>query len=261
MIEKKAQIWKALARGVVLETIRRKDLWVVAILGFIIILSAGALGFFGMQGLESFAKDLATTVLGGMSTILAIVSTSRLMPDEIKNRTLYPLIARPISRFDLLLGKLIGAILVSWIAFGILSALTWVALMIFRVPFETIMAQYILAKMMGLVVVCSVTLLFSLIMTPSAATTMSFIIVLGSGMITKALVMAYDGGQTAMAPLFQFINAIVPQISLFDFGSRAANTNWGPVPLWVMGSLALYMVLYSVAMLYLSWAKFKNQAV
>ncbi len=258
---KKLQIWKALARGVILETVRRKDLWVVAILGFLIILSAGALGFFGMKGLESFAKDLAATVLGGMSSVLAIVITSRMMPDEIKNRTLYPLIARPISRFDLLFGKLIGAVAVSWISFAILCALTAVALSIFSVPFEPIMMQYVLARMMGLVVVCSVTLLLSLVMTPSAATTMSFVIIFGSGMITQGLLLAYEGGQTGMQPLFKLINAITPQVGLFDLGSRAANTNWGPVPAWVMGSLALYMVLYSAAMLSLSWVKFRNQAV
>ena len=74
-------VWRALARGVILEAIRRKDLWVVAILGFIIVCSAGTLGFFGMSGLESFAKDLATTVLGGFSTILAIVTTGQIPPN------------------------------------------------------------------------------------------------------------------------------------------------------------------------------------
>ena len=47
--------WVTLARGVLLESVRRKDLWVVAILGFLIMASAGALGFFGMRGLETFA--------------------------------------------------------------------------------------------------------------------------------------------------------------------------------------------------------------
>ena len=41
--------YKALARSVVLESIRRKDLWVVAILGFLIILASSALGFFGFD--------------------------------------------------------------------------------------------------------------------------------------------------------------------------------------------------------------------
>ncbi|MBN8689475.1 MAG: ABC transporter permease subunit [Armatimonadetes bacterium] len=253
-------IW-VIARGVIVESLRRKDLWVVAILGFLIVLSAGALGFFGMQGLESFAKDLGTTVLGGLSTILAITSTARLMPDEIKNRTLYPLLARPISRFDLLAGKLLGAVAISWISFAILAALTGVALAIFGVQFEPVMAQYVLCKMMGLVIICSVTLALSLLITANAAVTMSFILLFGAGMITQALSMAYESGQTGMAPVFRFVNAILPQTNLFDLGSRAANSNWGTVPAWVVGSLAVYMALYSAAMLGLGWSKFKNQAV
>ena len=80
--------YKALARGVILEALRRKDLWVVAILGFLIISAAGALGFFGIEGLEVFAKDLAVTVLGLFSTIVAVLTASRLLPDEIRQRTL-----------------------------------------------------------------------------------------------------------------------------------------------------------------------------
>src|SRR4051812_2042458 len=118
--------WKAIARGVLLESLRRKDLWVIAILGFIIILASGALGFFGVAGLEVFAKDLAVTVLGLFSTIVAVLTSSRLLPDEIRNRTLYPLLARPISRMDLLVGKLLGAVVATWIGFLCLSALTGV---------------------------------------------------------------------------------------------------------------------------------------
>ena len=49
------RIWWALARSVALESLRRKDLWVIAILGFLIMASAGALGFFGFNGLQVFA--------------------------------------------------------------------------------------------------------------------------------------------------------------------------------------------------------------
>ena len=257
----KIQIWKALARGVLLESVRRKDLWVVAILGFLIMASASLLGFFGMRGLEAFAKDLASTVLGAFSTIIAVVTTGRLMPDEIKNRTLYPLLSRPITRLDLLFGKLLGAVAVSWVAFLLLATLTAVSLKLFGIPFEPIMAQYVLCKMLGLVVVCSVTLMFSCIMTPAAATTLSLVLLFGSGMIVQALVMASATADGMTRFGYQIINAVLPQVGLFDLGSRAANTNWGMVPAWVLGGLTIYMVLYSGAMLMLSWAKFNRQAV
>ena len=81
--------YRALARCVVLESLRRKDLWVVAILGFVILLASSTLGFFGFSGLEIFAKDMAVTVLGMFSTIIAILTSSRLIPDEIKKNKLY----------------------------------------------------------------------------------------------------------------------------------------------------------------------------
>jgi ABC-type transport system involved in multi-copper enzyme maturation permease subunit len=257
----KVRIWKALARGVLLESLRRKDLWVVAILGFLIICAAGALGFFGITGLEAFAKDLGVTVLGLFSTIMAVLTSCRLLPDEIKQRTLYPLLSRPISRFDLLFGKWLGAVLVTWIAFLLLCLLTAGALASFHVHFEPIMAQYVIAKMMGLAVVCAVSLALGTWMTPQAAATLSFILAFGSTLIVRALLMAYDSGNPAMAWVFKLINAILPQYSLFDLGGRAANIGWAPVPLWVMGFLLLYMIVYSFGMLGLSWSKFRRQAI
>jgi len=255
----KIRIWKAIARGVLLESIRRKDLWVVAILGFIIILAAGALGFFGIKGLEIFAKDLAVTVVGVFSTILAILTASRLLPEEIRNRTLYPLLSRPISRFDLLMGKLLGAVVGSWVGFLCLAALTALALATFHVQFEWVMLQYVVVKMLGLVVLCTVTLALSAYLTPQAAATISFVLAFGSSIVVRALVMSDPGPGTRF--IFQIINGLLPQYGLFDMGNRAVYVNWGPAPEWVVAALVGYMLIYSGGVMTLAWSKFRRQAI
>lgn len=256
----KIYAWKALARGVVLESVRRKDLWVVAILGLIIMLASGALGFFGFQGLEAFAKDLGVTVLGLFSTIIAVLTATRALPDEIKNRTLYPLLARPISRFDLIMGKFLGAVAVSWISFLILALMTALALLVFNVRFEAIMLQYMVAKMLGLAVLCAVSMALSVFMTPAASATLGLVFAFGSSMMVRALVMA-AASSPSLTPIFKGINAMLPQIGLFDLGGRVANSGWAPVPLWVMGALLSYAIAYGGAMLGLSWFKFRRQAI
>lgn len=251
---------RALARGVVLESIRRKDLWVVAILGFLILGAAGALGFFGISGLEVFVKDLAATVLGLFSLILAVMTSSRLVPEEIKNRTLYPLLARPISRLELLAGKFVGAVVVSWIGFLALAALTAVALATFHVAFEPIMLQYLLAKMLGLIVVCAVGMSLSIVMTPNAAATLAFVLCAGSATMARAMLMASES-QPSMTGIFKVLNALVPQVHLFDLSGRAIYLHWSPVPIWVMGALAAYAAVYAVAAVSLSWLRFRRQAL
>lgn len=257
----KLRVYRALARGVLLESLRRKDLWVIAILGFLIMMAAGALGFFGIDGLQVFVKDLAVTVLGAFSTAVAVLTSSRLLPDEIKQRTLYPLLSRPISRLDLLIGKLLGAVVVTWIAFLMLCALTGLALASFHVAFEPIMLQYVLCKMMGLVVVCAVSMAFSAYMTPAAAATMSFIFAFGSGMIVRGLTIAYAAAPPVMQGAFKLLNAILPQFGLFDIGERASNVNWSPVAAWVVVALASYMAVYSSAMVAFAWLRFRKQAI
>jgi len=255
---KRVLVWKSLARGVVLESLRRKDIWVVAILGMLAILSAGSLGFFGFDGLQMFAKDLGLTVLSLFSTIVAVLISSRQLPDEIKNRTLYPLLARPVSRFDFLFGKLIGSILVSWISFALLAVLVAVALSLFGVAFQAILLQYALLKMAGLVIICALSLMLSAQMTPSAATTLSLVLVFSSGMMTRGLTMAALGNRE-MAWLYTSVAAVVPQLGLFDLSSRAVNEHWSLVPLWAVSVLLGYMAIYGAAMLAISWAKFRRQ--
>jgi ABC-type transport system involved in multi-copper enzyme maturation permease subunit len=253
--------YKPLARSVLLESLRRKDLWVVAILGFLIILAAGTLGFFGFDGLEIFAKDLAVTVLGLFSTIIAVLTSCRLIPDEIKNRTLYPLLARPITRFDLLIGKLIGAVIVTWISFLILCALTAIALTVFHVHFTPVMAQYVFAKMIGLVVICAVSMTLSVYLTPNASATLAFILAFGSPMIVRGLTMSATSVGPFGKAIYNVVNGILPQVQLFDIGGRAVYPNWTPVPVWVLGFLVAYGMTYSFAVLGAGWLKFRKQAV
>ncbi|MEQ1932440.1 MAG: ABC transporter permease subunit [Fimbriimonadaceae bacterium] len=257
----KIRVWRALARSVLLDAIRRKDLWVVGILGFLIVLCAGALGFFGFDGLEVFAKDLAVSVLGGFSTIVAIMVSSRGMTDEIKNRTLYPLLARPISRFDLLFGKFLGAVFATWVSFLILAMMTGIALSLFHVHFEAVTLQYLLLKMIGLTLVCAVGQTLSLVMTTSAAITTSLIVAFGSSLISRALGMGYSSASPEVQVLFKALNAILPQYGLFDIGSRVSYSGWGTVPLWVVGSLVIYALIYCGFMLILGWTKFRKQAI
>lgn len=257
----KLRIYWSLSKGVLLESIRRKDLWVIAILGFVVLAASSALGFFGVAGLEVFIKDLAVTVLGLFSTVIAVVTSTRVLPEEIKNRTLYPLLARPITRFDLIIGKFFGAVLVTWTGFLMLSLTTVLAMVMFRIPFELIMLQYLAGKMMGLALVCAIGLALSVYMTPPAATTMGFVLTMGASSISRALVLSYAAAPPALQWFFKLLNSVLPQVHLFDFGARTVYFNWTPVPARAMVTLFVYLLGYGGAMLFFAHVKLRKQTL
>jgi ABC-type Na+ efflux pump permease subunit len=57
------------------------------------------------------------------SSLLAIVATARLIPQDIEDRTVYTILAKPVPRFEYLLGKLFGVLLLLAISVALMSAL------------------------------------------------------------------------------------------------------------------------------------------
>lgn len=73
---------------------------------------------------EQKLRVIKDTSLGAMSMfawLFAIVATAMLIPRDIEDRTLYTILAKPVSRFEYLLGKLCGVLLT--IALALLAML------------------------------------------------------------------------------------------------------------------------------------------
>ena len=59
------------------------------------------------------------------ATLLTLFLAARQIPDEIEHRTIYPLLARPLSRDVYILGKWVACTLVGLAVFAALFVLGW----------------------------------------------------------------------------------------------------------------------------------------
>jgi ABC-type Na+ efflux pump permease subunit len=57
-----------------------------------------------------------------------VLATARLLPQDIEDRTAYTILAKPVSRFEYLIGKLLGVLLLLAISLAAMSALFFVVL-------------------------------------------------------------------------------------------------------------------------------------
>jgi len=100
----------SIAKVTIIESFRRKDAYVFIILAFLIVFGAGLFSRLGTEGLGKFVKDVGFTVTNAMAVLICVVAAARQLPVEIQNRTLYPLLAKPVSRFQVFMGKFIGVL-------------------------------------------------------------------------------------------------------------------------------------------------------
>lgn len=253
------QITRALMTAGLLETIRRKDLYVVLILTVLLVLGASAFRVFGVQGLEIFVKDVAFTAIGVMTTILTVLIAARQIPEEMQRRTIYPLMARPITRGQLLLGKWATAYFTASLCFLLLTLATLGLLIALGVPVKPIFMQYVLLKLIGIGWLCAMVVALSLYLTPAANVTLTLILAFGSGVFNRLLLMAHwEHGLNAL--WLNLLYGALPHYDYFDM-SKKVVFDWDLAPWWVLGALAGYALLSGAAWLLIGWLKFRKQTI
>src|SRR5947209_19495843 len=98
----------ALAGVVIKELYRRKDFYVLFVLTALITLMAGSVKFFNDQHIVRYLKELCLLLIWISALVITVGTAARQIPAERENRTLFPLLAKPVTRGQVVLGKFLG---------------------------------------------------------------------------------------------------------------------------------------------------------
>ncbi len=101
----------AIATNTFTELARLKVFHVLLIFALLLIGSSVFMARFSFQQEFQILKDIALGAMSLFTSLLAIVATARLIPQDIEDRTIYTILAKPVARFEYLIGKLAGVLL------------------------------------------------------------------------------------------------------------------------------------------------------
>jgi len=117
----------AIAGVVIKELYRRKDFYVLLVLTALITGVLGLINFFNDPTIVRYLKEICLLLIWISSLVICITTAARQIPAECENRTIFPLLAKPVTRGQVVLGKFAGC----WFACGI-------ALLVFYLFFAVI---------------------------------------------------------------------------------------------------------------------------
>src|ERR1700721_792941 len=101
----------AITTNTLTELTRQKVFYVLLIFALVLIGSSVFMARFTFQQEFQILKDISLGAMSIFSSLLAIVATARLIPQDIEDRTIYTILAKPVPRFEYVLGKLCGILL------------------------------------------------------------------------------------------------------------------------------------------------------
>jgi Cu-processing system permease protein len=235
-----------------LELYRRKDLAVVLILGAVLLLPLSFVAPFGMSGAAIYFNEIALSMLWLFSIFIAVGVSSRPFPYEFEKRTIYPLLAKPVSRGVVVLGRYLGALAAALSALTLFYA-AYALLCGVRqgIWFPEVLAQAFILHAGLLAVVTALGLAGSLFLTASANVTILLLVIFAMLFFGAQLPALAAQQQAAGRILLYAAYALAPHAEFFDLRQRVVH-DWPAVSWAVCAAVMLYAAAYSAACLFVA---------
>jgi len=252
----------AVAGVVIKELYRRKDFYVLFVMTALITLVLGSINFFNDDHIVRYLKDACLLLIWISSLIIGITTAARQIPAERESRTIFPLLAKPIGRAQLISGKFFGcwmasglALIVFYFFFAIISASRDHSL-----PFLAY-AQAMWLHWICLGIVIALSLLGSVVFTaPSSNSTISFIVVAGIMFCGRHLngVAVNIGG--VRGDIVYVIYYSIPHLEWYDIRNFVVH-DWGTVPWTACLGATIYGAMYAGLLLGAAWLIFRKRSL
>lgn len=249
----------AIASMVWLETLRRKDLYVLFILLGALLMTLVSLNIFGVGSVTGYALDVGLMLTWAFGWILAAHATSRELPREEARRTIFPLLAKPITRAELLVGKWLGAwsiVCLATLAFYMLAAGS-VAAMGGAVPWLTL-AQGCALHAVALAVIAAVALLVSTRMNHDAAVSVTLVLTGAAFLVVPRIPEFLVRESGLKASVLLGLYHALPHLEVFDLRQRIVH-GYPPISPMVFGWIVAYGAAVTTVPLFAAWLAYRRK--
>lgn len=119
----------AIASAVVADARRRKVVWVVVLFAAAMAVAIPSLPSYGVGVVEGVFREVALTLTYVATMVVALTLSANRVPGEVEKRTVYPLLARDVRRWEYIVGTWLGIVVTLGLvvlAFGIVDiAIGW----------------------------------------------------------------------------------------------------------------------------------------
>jgi len=244
----------AVAANAFRETVRERVLYNLVFFAILMTLAGLLLGQLSVRQDEKILKDLGLAAMDLFGTLIAVFIGTGLVSKEIERRSLYPLLAKPLSRGEFFLGKFAGLAFTLLVNLAVMLLGLLLTLLVTQRRTDPGLLAAVYPIFLGLLLTVAFAMLFSTVTSSTLA------VVLTVGVVVVGRFADVIRGMRDVAPavppaLVSALFAIVPNFSNFDFKSRVAYGD--VVPASLLWGVTLYAAAWLVLVLGLGLASFR----
>ena len=168
----------AIAWNTVRETIRKKHLYVLAIIAVVLIGFISLIVFF-QESPEAFMKELSLFTVSFLGMLITILIASPQIRREMEDRSIYTILAKPVGRFGYITGKFIGASMSVTFSYCLFSLIFYSFLRMKGVTVTGVYMHALILNLFQLYILSAAAIFLSTIFTTAAASAKTILYFIG----------------------------------------------------------------------------------
>jgi len=194
-------------------------------------------------------KDFGFAAITLFGLLISVVVGTTLVFKELDKRTIYVLVAKPVRRWELLLGKYFGLMGTLTVSFLIMSATMTVTIMMMGGKIDGLLGYSVFGIYMQFVVITSVAIFFSTLASPALSAAFTFCLFIAGTAADQLRLFADRMPGSFLKVAVNAISYLIPNLQNCNFRTEAV---YGlEVPLSKIWLMTAYCLLYTGVMLIL----------
>jgi len=239
------------------EAVRDKILYVILVFSILTIGSVWLINPLSLGEFEKITKDLGLASISFFGLLISVFVGTRLVYEEIAKKTLYTILPKPVERWEFIIGKYFGLVLVLLLTVAVMTIFFFLITFfnIGEMDFNLLSAIFLTFIELG--VITAIAVFFSSFTSPilSAIFTVGIFI---AGHLSRDLnALAKMTESTATGVVCKILYYILPNLS--NFNVRGEVVHHVPITLEYVLLSVLYGLLYCSIVLIVSIQIFKRK--
>lgn len=267
----------AIAQNTFREAIRDRILYLVAAFGVVVLASGKLVGWVSVGEDVKIVRDVGLAAISFFGALIAILVGTGLVQRELGGRTIYTILARPVARWEFILGKYFGLLGTTLLVVAAMSALflVYLAAVTALAPGEPVTGspppealglavwQALFLAGCELLVVTAFAVFFSAVSTPILSAVFTFLVYVAGQfassveLLAQMISKAPGGGSRLGRVVLEVLYRLMPNLDLMNIRSNAVHGL--AVPMAQVFWSALYAAAYAACVLALACMLFERR--
>ena len=253
------RIW-AVALNTFREAVRIRVMYGILVIVLGVNLMSLVIGSMAALDGARVTRDLGLAGISGFGSLTAIFLGVFLLYTEVQKRTIHSIVSKPIDRWEFVVGKYLGMVLVLTVLVAVFAVVMLVVMAFDDVSVTSAISKAIVLAWFEVITVAAIAILFSSFSTPFLSGIFALALWL-IGRVTPDIEIATEQGSTAIRAITKVALYVVPDLHLFSVSGSTVDgaavsihgdfVSWAYVGLaalhglaWIIGLLAISSLLF-----------------